>query len=74
MDRKQNTWVTCILLMSSMFSATVIFWLAEIHIDTFLTCVIYGTSVGGFFYLYLSAATFVLKNPKSKSSSGQSLN
>ena len=61
MDRKQTTWITCILLVPSILSASVIFGLAEIHVDTFLTGVIYITSLAGFFYLYLSVATFALK-------------
>ena len=73
MDRKQNTWITCVLLVPSIFSANLLFYLAEIHIDTFLTAAIYVTSLLSFFYLYLSAATFALKISKSKSSSGQSL-
>jgi hypothetical protein len=73
MDRKQNTWITRVLLVPAMLSATLLFSLAEIHIDTFLTAVIYGTSVCGFFYLYLGATSFALKISKSKSSSGQSL-
>ncbi len=73
MDRKQNTWITCILLVPAILSATGLFSLAEIHIDTFLTAAIYGTSVCGFFYLYLAAATFALKISSSKSSSGQPL-
>lgn len=72
MDRKKETWITYILLASAMFSATVLFELAGIHIDTILTAVAYGTSVFGFFHLYLAAATFALRKPKSKSSSGES--
>ncbi len=73
MDRKQNSWITYVLLVPAMFSATLLFSLAEIHIDTLLTAAIYGTSVCGFFYLYLSATILALKISKSKSSSGQSL-
>jgi hypothetical protein len=73
MDRKQNTWITCVLLVPAIFSATLLFSLAEIHIDTFLTAAIYCTSLCGFFYLYLAATTFAIKISTSKSSSGQSL-
>jgi hypothetical protein len=73
MDRKQNTWITCALLVPATLSAGLLFSLAEIHVDTLLTAVVYATSVGGFFYLYLSATTFALKIPKSKASSDQSL-
>jgi predicted ATPase len=47
--------------------------LAEIHIDTLLTAVIYSSSVCGFFYLYLGATTFALNISSSKSSSVQPL-
>jgi hypothetical protein len=73
MDRKQNTWITCVLLVPAILSATLLFSLAEIHIDTLLTAAIYSTSVCGFFYLYLGAATFALKISNSKASSGQPL-
>jgi hypothetical protein len=70
MDRKQNTWITCVLLLPAIFSATLLFGLSEIHVDTLLTAAIYVTSVCGFFYLYLGATIFALKISKSKSSSG----
>jgi hypothetical protein len=71
MDRKQNTWITCVLLVPTIFSATLLFRLAEIQINTLPTAAVYVTSLFGFFYLYLSATTFTLRIPKSKSSSGQ---
>jgi uncharacterized membrane protein YdjX (TVP38/TMEM64 family) len=64
MDRKQNTWITCVLLVPAILSASVLFSLAEIHVDTFLIAVIYGSSVCGFVYLYLGAATFALNISK----------
>jgi hypothetical protein len=73
MDRKQNAWITYALLVPTIFSATLLFRLAEIQINSLPTAAIYCTSLFGFFYLYLSAITFALRVSKSKSSSGQSL-
>jgi hypothetical protein len=73
MDRKKNACITYTLLVPTIFSATVLFSLAEIQINTLPKAAIYCTSLSGFFYLYLSATTFALKISKSKSSSGQSL-
>jgi hypothetical protein len=70
MDKTQKTWITYALLAPAMLSATLLFSLAGIHIDTLLKAAIYGTSVCGFFYLYLGATTLALKGPKSRSSEG----
>lgn len=40
MDRKKEDWITYILLVPSIISASAIFSLAEIPVDTFLTGVI----------------------------------
>ena len=61
MDRKQNTWITCILLVPTILSATLLFNLAGIQIDSLPSAAVYCTSLTGFFYLYLSATTFALK-------------
>jgi hypothetical protein len=73
MDRKQNAWITYTLLVPTILSATLLFRLAGIQINTLATAAIYVSSLFGFFYVYLSATMFALGKSKSKSSSGQPL-
>jgi hypothetical protein len=68
MDRKQNAWITCVLLVPSIFSANLLFYLAEIHIDTFLTAAIYITSLFRLFLFvfgrnYFRAKEILSPNP-----------
>jgi hypothetical protein len=70
MDGKQNTWITCALLVPTILSASLLFRLAEIQMSSVPTAAIYCTSLSGFSFLYLGAATLALKQSKSESSSG----
>jgi hypothetical protein len=57
--RGLNRWATYTLTALAIFSAQILFALAKIHVATWATSIVYGTSLSGFFYLYLSAAKFV---------------
>jgi hypothetical protein len=56
--RGLNRWATCILIALAIFSAQILFALAKIQIATWATSVVYGISLVGFFYSYISAAKF----------------
>jgi hypothetical protein len=57
--RGLNNWATYSLIALATISANILFDVAKINVTTWTTSIVYGTSLVGFLYLYLSAAKFV---------------
>jgi hypothetical protein len=65
--RGLHQWATYICLALAIFSAQILFSVANIDVSSWATSIVYGTSVCGFFYFYLIIGKFVVSDRKDHS-------